>query len=165
MSTNGTFGFVIDGEKKIAYNHSDSYPGGLGLDIRDWLIRSLATRPEVLPHQARALRVVDMDDEPTGEDITRLAQYYNPNVGGRSDRPTWYQLLRRTQGDPDAILNAGVVEDGSAYVGIEYAYLVDFDERVFIARDPYDGSLGGTWSFDALPSVEEFLATFEDAAA
>lgn len=164
MSTNGTFGFVIDGQSKIAYNHSDSYPSGLGLDVRDWLVRSLATRPEVLPHQARALRVVDMDSRPTDKDIDQLSKYYDPTVGGPSDRPTWYQLLRRTQGDPDAILAAGVVEDGSVYAGIEYSYLVDFDAKTFEARSPYDSKLGGSWPLSALPSIEEFLAAFDDAA-
>lgn len=164
MSTNGTFGFVIDGEMKLAYNHCDSYPGGLGLDIRDWLVRSLATRPDVLPHQARALRVVDEDSEPTDEDVARLSRYCDPTVGGPSDRPTWYQLLRRTQGDPDAILAAGVIKDGSIYVGIEYTYLVDFDKGEFIARDTYDEKLGGSWPLNALPSTEEFLAAFEDGA-
>lgn len=164
MSTNGTFGFVIDGIAKLAYNHSDSYPSGLGLDIRDWLVRSLATRPEVLPHQARALRVVDENSEPTDEDFARLSKYYDPTVGGWSERPTWYQLLRRTQGNPDAILDAGVIEDGSVYVGIEYTYLIDFDKREFIARDADDANLGGSWPFSALPFVEEFLAAFEVGA-
>jgi hypothetical protein len=164
MSTRGTFGILIDGQEKIAYNHSDSYPSGLGLDIRDWLVRSLAMRPEVLPHQARALRLVDMDSEPTDAEIQQLKRYYNPNVDGPRARPTWYQLLRETQGDPDAILAAGVVEDGSTWGGIEYAYLVDFDKREFVARDTYDASLGGSWAFDALPSIEEFLASFEGGA-
>jgi hypothetical protein len=133
MSTRGTFGILIDGQEKIAYNHSDSYPSGLGLDIRDWLVRSLAMRPEVLPHQARALRLVDMDSEPTDAEIQQLKRYYNPNVDGPRARPTWYQLLRETQGE-------------------------------FVARDTYDASLGGSWAFDALPSIEEFLASFEGGA-
>jgi hypothetical protein len=165
VSTNGTFGFVIDGQTKVAYNHSDSYPSGLGVDVLGWLRRSLATRPDVLAHQARALRVVEMDSEPSDEDIRQLKRFYNPNVGGPSDRPTWYQLLRETQGDPDAILAAGVIEDASAYVGIEYAYLVDFDQRVFVARDPFDVSLGGTWPFDALPSNGQLIAALEEQDA
>lgn len=163
MSTNGTFGFVIDGERKLSYNHCDSYPGGLGLDVLGWLRNAMVTHPGVLPHQARALRVVDGDSEPTDEEFEQLKEFYNPNVGGRSARPTWYQLLRETQGDPAAILKAGVMENGSNYVGIEYEYLVDFDASEFVARDTYS-NLTIRWALTDLPTDEAFIAVFQEDA-
>src|SRR5690242_2104256 len=108
MGTRGFITFVIDGEEKTAYNHFDSYPGGLGIDVLAWL------RGVHLPHvreQVEALRVVEPDSEPSDEDIRALKRYYNGNVGGPTDRPTWYQLLRETQGHPAAMLSAGVIED------------------------------------------------------
>lgn len=59
-------------------------------------------------------------------------------MGGPSERPTWYQLLRETQGDPAAILRAGVIADGSRYVGVEWRYLVDFDAQTLVGEDAYD---------------------------
>ena len=33
MSTRGAIGFKYNGKDRIAYNHSDSYPDGLGIDV------------------------------------------------------------------------------------------------------------------------------------
>lgn len=146
MSTNGTFGFVIDGTSWAGF--AGRWPRALTFSrIRRAPCGWSTWTPNRPPRTSKQLK-----------------RFYNPYVGGPSDRPTWYQLLRETQGDPDAILTAGVVEDGSVYVGIEYAYLVDFDKREFVASDPFDASLG-TWSFDALPSTDEFLAAFGERDA
>lgn len=66
MGTRGFVGFVVDGVEKIAYNHSDSYPGGLGEDVRAWLagVDLNATR-----ELAVALKVVQPDTEPTDVQI------------------------------------------------------------------------------------------------
>lgn len=37
MSTRGAVGIIKNGIEKIAYNHWDSYPSGLGQDILNWL--------------------------------------------------------------------------------------------------------------------------------
>lgn len=50
MGTRGIMGFVVDGQEKLTYNHYDSYPDGLGLDVLRWL-RGL--NEDTLP-QARA---------------------------------------------------------------------------------------------------------------
>jgi len=187
MSTRGFVGFVADGAEKIAYNHFDSYPDGLGVEMLVWL------RGSHLPHvrqQVIDLRVVDPDSEPTGEDIKALKRYYNPNVGGRTARPTWYQLLRETQGNPAAMLNAGVIEDASGFPGdslfAEYGYVVDLDADAFEAyvgfqrdkhdkgrfagREPkpaYNGelywpvALAASWPLDSLPGSDLFCAAIE----
>lgn len=192
MGTRGFVGFVIDGTEKIAYNHYDSYPdGGLGTDILEWLgannhaltcdiHRGTTDGPVEL---ARKLRVVDEDSEPSDEDIERLSQFYNPNVGGRTDRPTWYQLLRETQGKPGEILAAGVIIDSSEFpldsLWAEWGYIVDFDANVFevyrgFQDAPHEhgrfaaraGSNGGyypcalvqSWPLSELPTKNEFLS-------
>lgn len=187
MSTRGFIGFVADGVEKIAYNHSDSYPDGLGVEMLVWL------RGAHLPHvreQVAALRVVEPDSEPTDDDIKALKRYYNPNVGGRTERPTWYQLLRETQGNPSAMLRAGVIEDASGFPGdslfAEYGYVVDLDANAFEAyvgfqhskhdkgrfagREPQASALGdlyypvalaASWPLDSLPDSDVFIAAIE----
>lgn len=81
MSTNGAFGFIIDGQRKIAYNHFDSYPGGLGLDVLRWLRNELVTNPHALPIRVRNLRVVDEDIDPTDEDFAQLKAVLQPQRG------------------------------------------------------------------------------------
>lgn len=179
MSTRGFISFAIDGETKTAYNHCDSYPSGLGCDVLSWLRDADLDAAREL---ARTLRVVDEDTEPTDEDVARLQPFYDPNVGGRSERPTWYQLLRRTQGSPGAMLEAGVIEDSSTFPAdslfAEYGYVVDFDGQTLEAYEGFqtaahadgrfahmDGHdeyfpvrLVASWPLSKLPSDEEFCA-------
>ena len=186
MGTRGFVGFVVDGTEKIAYNHNDSYPDGLGLDVLGWLRNALTMNPAVTVEQAKALRAVDGESEPTDADVEQLKDFYNPNVGGRSERPTWYQLLRGTQGDPGAMLRAGVIQDAGSFPAnslfAEWGYVVDFDARAFesyvgFQHEPHDkgrfAALSGrdgyhpvalvaSWSLDALPSDADFLAALAD---
>lgn len=132
-------GFVVDGELKATYNHFDSYPDGLGLDILKWL-HSLNedTLPEAR-QRAKELVLVKANDEPTPAQVSQLGQYADTSVGSQGVNNTvvhdWYQLLRRTQGDPEAALEAGYMIDSAdfAYDSLfcEYGYIVDFDEGVF----------------------------------
>lgn len=190
MSTRGFLGFVIDGQEKIAYNHFDSYPGGLGVDVLSFLRIAASESTEQIAERVRALRVVDSDSEPTDEDIERLAPFTNTNVGERCERPDWYQLLRETQGKPGAILQAGFIEDATRFpldsLFAEYGYMVDLDRGVFEAyvgfqeaghskgrfadREPdpnnvangyYPCALVAEWKLDALPTDDELVAAFE----
>ncbi|WP_433233941.1 hypothetical protein [Actinomadura nitritigenes] len=131
MGTRGFIGFVADGEEKIAYNQFDSYPSGVGVTVMEWL-RSGST-----PHlreQVKALRVVPDDSEPTPEDIQRLSEFADLRVSDKDPRE-WYVLLRDTQGDPGAILRAGVIEDASGFpldsLFCEWGYLIDLDAETF----------------------------------
>lgn len=187
MGTRGFIGFVVDGTEKIAYNHFDSYPDGLGKDVLSWLTATHSSTGEPVD-LARALRVVPPDSEPTDEDIARLAPFTNRGVGERRDRPDWYQLLRETQGDPAAMLRAGVIEDAGQFptdsLFAEWGYVVDFDAGVFEAyrgfqRATHDkgrfaarpGAKGGyfpcalvaSWPLSALPAKADFLAALEES--
>lgn len=166
MGTRGTFGFVIDGQRKISYNHWDSYPSGLGIEVLGWLRNGLTMTPDILPIRARNLRVVDPQSEPTDADIDLLGEFWDHTVGDtRRERPDWYQLLRRTQGSPGEILRAGVMEDGSTYGGVEWEYLIDFDAQTFSAADKYNQNNTATWHFSALPTDKQFIVALEGADA
>lgn len=165
MGTRGHFGFIIDGQRKIAYNHWDSYPGALGVKILTWLRNALAVNADVLPIRVRNLRVVDPNSEPTDEDIEQLSRFWNHNVADTSrDRPEWYQLLHGTQGDPAAILSAGAMEDGSGYGGAEWRYVVNFDAQTFTGEDLYEEAIKTSWPLSALPTDDELVKALEGAA-
>ncbi len=159
MGTRGFVGFVVDGTEKIAYNHWDSYPSGLGVDVLKWLRDADLNEART---QAAALRVVDANSTPTDEDIERLRQYADTNVSTR-ELTEWYVLLHNTQGDPAAILAAGVIEDGSGYGGQEYGYLVDFDANRLVVHDGNRAApVLGSWSLTDLPEDDAFLRALKD---
>jgi hypothetical protein len=154
MGTRGFVGFVIDGIEKIAYNHCDSYPEGLGVDTLSWLHAAVKDLVD-LAERARALRVVDPQSQPSDEDIDQLRAYYRADVGGRSERPTWYQILRDTQGNPGLMLAAGVIEDASLFPAdslfAEWGYIVDLDAGVFEVYRGFQSSPHDKGRFAALP--------------
>lgn len=137
MSTRGALGFVADGTEKITYNHSDSYPSGLGINVLTWL---RGEHPGYIVRKVQALQVVDGDTKPTPEQIEALRPYANANVSTGS-LEEWYVLLRETQGRPAAILDAGYLVDGSDFpldsLFCEYAYVVDTDAGVFEAYEGF----------------------------
>jgi hypothetical protein len=183
MSTRGFISFAIDGVTKTAYNHHDSYPDGLGLAVLEW---ARGADLDAAATAARALRVVT-----DAEDIARLAPYTNRGVGAHSATPDWYQLLRETQGDPGAMLAAGVIEDASEFPAdslfAEWGYVMDFDAQVFkvyegFQREPhaegrfatlttrdrsddyYPVRLIKTWPLAELPDSAAFVAALDTAA-
>lgn len=164
MGTSGLMAFVVDGETKAGYVHFDSYPSGLGADVLEWLHEALNEQSGKTLTQARALKVVDDETEPTAEQIEALKRYANTNVSSRQ-LDEWYVLLRETQGNPALTLEAGYmygvsrVEPYRLGCGHEYLYVVDFDKRTFTASGY--GHLLGHWSFDELPTKAEFIAKTE----
>lgn len=185
MSTRGFLGFVADGREIIAYKHSDSYPDGLGVDVLTW-----AREADMSAAREAALnvRLVTEETPPTAEDIAKLAPWTNRSVGGRKETPDWYQLLRGTQGDPQAMLDAGVVEDASEFpcdsLFAEWGYLVDFDTQTFEVYRGFQHSQHGkgrfadrtgptddyvpvalllSWPLTELPSDDEFYAAIDKA--
>lgn len=178
MGTRGAIVFVVDGAEKGVYNQFDSYPDGLGIDVLTWLRMDLGTgREDKLRELAHALRPVN--GEPTDEDRERYAEFGDPHVSTGRD---WYSLLRRTQGEPGAILRAGVYEEANDFpldsLFCEWAYVIDFDTREIEVyegfqrvppdqgryagrkgrHDYYPVRLRRSWSFDALPTDDQFVA-------
>lgn len=132
MGTRGFVGFVAEGRETIVYNHSDSYPEELGINVLHYA-RGIDDRAAA---KASAAAIIHVSDEtpPTEKQIDALSQYANLSVGRRGDRPDWYQLLRETQGDPAAILKAGHAEHFPEWptdaLYCEWGYLIDFDREV-----------------------------------
>lgn len=128
MSTRGAYGFRLENKDYIAYNHSDSYPSGLGEDILKQ-VKKLA-RNKSLKDKVRALKLVSEDSKPNEEDIDKLRQYSNTDVGGQS-LTDWYCLLRNIQGNLGAHLEAGYIVNSCGFLGdslfCEWAYIVNLD--------------------------------------
>ncbi len=192
MGTRGFVGFVVDGTEKIAYNHFDSYPSGLGRDVLNWLHEALShgQHRDSLVASARSLRVVDPKTSPSAEDIERLRAYADLDVGSQ-DLGDWYVLLRKTQGEPGEMLQAGVIEDAGEFPAnslfAEWGYIIDFDDNVFevyqgfqvtkhdqgrfadrsvepstgLIPQYYPVALVASWPLDRLPSAEEFMVTVD----
>ncbi|GAA4157664.1 hypothetical protein [Actinomadura keratinilytica] len=133
MGTRGFIAFVVDATEKTAYNHWDSYPQGLGLEVLGWL-RAASDSIDALRERARALRVVDPDSEPTPADIARLTRCLGPGAAtGRLD--DWHMLLRQTEGRPHLMLEVGVIEDAGDFpldsLYAEWGYVIDLDAETF----------------------------------
>lgn len=131
MGTRGALTFVVDGVEKTGYNHFDSYPSGLGKNVLEWL-RHPAWDIDVARGAVRKLRMVSEDDEPTAAERAQYAVHADPGVSTGRD---WYSLLRETQGNPRAILGAGVMIDSKSFpldsLFCEWVYVVDLDNETF----------------------------------
>lgn len=185
MGSRGFVGFVVDGREAIAYNHASSYPSYTGLNVLAWLNHA---NLDIAAKVAKGVRIVSGATDPTDEDIERLVHYLDRHVGGTSERPTWYQLLRGTQGSIGDMIAAGVVEDASQFprqdsVSCEWGYLVDFDAKQFevyrgmqekphaegrfasAGRDEdgyYPCRLVASWALDKRPDEEAFMAALNN---
>jgi hypothetical protein len=184
MGTRGFVGFVVDGTEKISYNHWDSYPCGVGLNVLEWLRGVVADNEDQQRELAKTLAAVDEDASPTDEQLKRFSEFHNPNVSRGND---WYALLRETQGKPGEILKAGFYCDAKEFpldsLFCEWGYLIDFDNRVlevyegFQQTQPTEGRWAhetgttngyapvkrvATFAFDALPADAEFLVLDRD---
>lgn len=182
MGTRGFVTFVIDGQEKTAYNHAGSAPEGLGLDVLRWLRDGAVNYADTVAARARALRAVDPTSLPGPEDLTRLLRYAGPGLGAS---PSWWRLLRATQGSPAMMLEAGVIEDASEYPfhpQARWGYVIDLDRRRlevyeggqarehgrgrFARKGPvrlegtafWPAALVAAWPFRALPLDDAFTA-------
>ncbi len=139
MSTRGAIGFRINGVDKITYNHSDSYPSGLGVKMFDFInstvldeIISIAKRIVLVDSAKKVtsaqLNHINKIERETGEKIINLT------VGERSEAE-WYCVLRNVQGELEVykksnlkymVDNAGFLHDS---LFCEWAYIINCDEK------------------------------------
>lgn len=133
MGTRGTWGYVVDGMARMAYCQFDSYPSRLGEDILAHA-RWVATSPDYSERAIRDLRMVDYSTPPTPEDIEHCRPWTDLRVGERQ-ASDWYCLLRKTQGDPVAVLAAGLLLGAGDFPAnslfCEYGYVIDLDSHRF----------------------------------
>lgn len=137
MSTRGAMGFHVNGEDKIAFNHWDSYPSGLGVDIIKDLRMIFAEAgwkagAEWMKAKASKIRMVDDGKPATLIDQKTYRQYADTDVSTKQ-LSEWYVLLRKLQGKLFGQLNAGVMIDDHNFLAdslfCEWAYIVNCDEN------------------------------------
>lgn len=188
MGTRGFVGFQSDNKETITYNQYDMYPSGTGVGVLEF-VRVIARDPHIeAAYKAKAAEIkqVNQDTPPTRDEIVNLIQFSNLNVSNR-DAEEWYVLLRETHGVPSLILDSGYAEHVPEWpkdsLFCEWGYLVDFDRRTLevyegfqtqpvtegrwaggllpTGNDYYPVKKVGEFSFDDLPTNDEFVAKFE----
>lgn len=128
MGTRGACGYYVNGKEKVTYNHFDSYPGGLGNNVVEYI----RTHPILdIKKVAEEIELVESNSIPTPKQIKECVKYTDLTVSERSTSE-WYCLLRETHGD----LN--VYHDGLKYMidssnflkdslFCEWAYIINVD--------------------------------------
>ena len=157
MGTHGLFGFFYKKKYYVVYNHWDSYPGGLGVNIVNELKRAIDKG--FLGQWIDLLEKMVLVDEhipPTQEQIEKLKHYANLSVSRRT-YTDWYCLLHGCQGSIDSVLTAGhiinYVDDHGTPQWEEYAYIVNLDTQKL---DFFDGdNLVRSYEFDQLPQWDK----------
>ena len=151
MGTRGAIVLVANGEQKAIYNHWDSYPSGLGVEMLNFT-RKNKRRSKAFPAEVAALKPVP-STEPTADDFVKYAEFHDPGVDtGKS----WYSLLRHTQGDIPATLKAGLFEPSDSFLAdslfCEWAYVIDCDNKVFEVYEGFQSEPHTMGRFASMPS-------------
>ena len=160
MSTRGAYGVYLEGKTKIFYNHSDSYPRGLGQDMIDqtiYLVNKYTI--EQLKEMARNLRSMHMDEQPTAEEIKKIDAALNKLGWEPCETEDMYVKLRNVQGNLVCLLEdiqVGVNSNKflSDSLFCEWAYIINLDDGLFevyrgFQRAPH---LLGRYHWDVIPS-------------
>lgn len=146
MGTRGAIGFRIDGQDKVNYNHFDSYPTGVGVDVFDVIRRRKSDKR--MKSQARAIVLVEEGGEITDEIRNKIARKVEPNlaVSTRSENDI-YCLMRNAQGHLDKYLDMGVMTDNSSFLldslFCEWAYIVNLDTGKLEVYRGFNEKAGG----------------------
>ena len=157
MGTRAAYGFRINNEDKLTYNHWDGYPSYLGGELTKQFANFInspktrlvkrdadgvyidgdllcASQLDVARKNVEALQLVSDDVPPTEEQKKQLEAYTNLEVNERTD-DTWYCLLRESQGSISDILNGKLLymENGNDFIVdslfCEWAYIFNFDTQ------------------------------------
>jgi hypothetical protein len=143
MGTRGAYGFRINNQDKLTYNHWDSYPSGLGDDVAQFV---RTTSKVEIYKIAEAVQLVSEETPPTQDQIAECLAYADTSVSSRQ-LTEWYVLLRKAQGDLGA-LKEGLkyLVDGNSFVGdslfCEWAYVIDVDTDSLEIYKGFQESLG-----------------------
>ncbi len=129
MGTRGFLGVYVDGQTKGSYNHFDSYPSGLGVDV----VTELLNRDPSVDYRQLARDLVSIDSEvpPTQAQKDLLLPYTDLNVSKKSD-DDWYCLTRDLQGCLLKPLEIGLYVPSTFYLDslwCEYAYIWNLDDN------------------------------------
>lgn len=177
VSTQGVWGFVVDGRAIVSPTDYDCYPSGLGEQFLAWAAEQRSW--DDVRERVMGLRIVHpFDDHVVEADVARHG------LAARDVGASWDDALQGSAGDPAAALDAGVMthDPTAAFTpsSVDWGYFYDLDQGMFEVyrgrtdresgngrfwREAMGGrraiSLEARWSFQALPDVEEFLALEE----
>lgn len=95
MGTRGAYGYRINCQDKVTYNHFDSYPDYLGRRVMAYI--SATPIPE-MKEAASRIELVKCESHPTQLLIERYKKYADLEVSDHKYED-WYCLLRNCQGD------------------------------------------------------------------
>ena len=130
MGTRGAYGFIVDGKTKISYNHSDSYPSGLGKDIINFISRN---RLAIIQKFAKSIKMVDSSKQPTAPQLKKLVAL---GIVEPDNKNEWYDILREFQGNlQQSFENQNIfMTDEPNFVldslMCEYAYIINLDDGI-----------------------------------
>ena len=137
MSTRGAIGFYCKGKGKITYNHWDSYPSDLGINILEEIRDIPIEKLKEVFEQIKLIK--DEQAKPTAEEFKQYSEYSDPSVGGSTSNTkvkTYYQLLRKLQGTLKPYIEGKVkiMIDSESFLKdslfCEWAYIINLDEEV-----------------------------------
>lgn len=99
MGTRGLLGFIILGQRHAAYNHWDSYPNALGMDIVAFISSLTPEDYATMAHLVADITWADSKSKPSPElqENYRKLGFSDTRVSNQS-LEDWYCLLRKTQG-------------------------------------------------------------------
>lgn len=137
MGCRGAYGFKLDGEYLLTYNHKSSNPDGLGSEIVAWIREDKDW--ELMKERIRNLtKVNDKEDEASEEEQERYMEYYVESKS-RQAPSDWYCLLRKLQfaGILEEIYTGEVEHfiDNTSFIYksffCEWGYIINLDEETF----------------------------------
>lgn len=158
MGTRGCYGVRIDGKDYLTYNHFDSYPSVLGVDIIKEIMQEQEANGNLdkWKEKARQLQKVKHTEPPSEEEKQKCMQYYDGNVGNQSPND-WYCLLRGAQGRLAPFLDLGIIIDSSDFIRdslfCEWAYIVNLDTDVLEVYQGYQKANHGKGRYANMPGT------------
>lgn len=128
MGTRGAYGYLVDGQEKVAYNHFDSYPSGLGTEVLNYIRNHTV---EEMREVAKRITFITDEVPPTKEQIKRFKKFADLEVSSK-DLSEWYCLLRESQGNLESFHEGlDVMKDSKDFLAdslfCEYAYIINLD--------------------------------------
>lgn len=146
MSTNGSIGVVLNSKLFATYNHWDSYPDSLGIDVVEFCKKLNNDQINVFKKNFSDIKVVSLNKKASKKDQEKYikAGFFNNSVDD-GNPSNWYCLLREIQGAKyfEEILN-GTCSHWIDFLDFmknssccEYAYIINLDDMTL---NFYEGS-------------------------
>ena len=96
MGTRGLTGFIVDGKWYATYNHFDSYPEGLGMEVLEFC--KTITDWDKVKELVRGITLVTNDTVQVTPDIIAMYNQFADTTVSTQNKEDWYCLLRDLQG-------------------------------------------------------------------